>query len=134
MKYTKEQIETIASELRNMPPIKANHGYSKQEAIKMLAKEIASLQKRGYTLDQVAETLSGKGISIATPTLKNYLQRAKAKSLKGAYAKARRDGKDTHSEQALVSTQESTNAVVQNKTEFVQNKATFVPRPDSDDL
>ena len=43
----------------------------------MLSKEIAALQKRGYTLEQISETLRGEGLNIATPTLKSYLQRAK---------------------------------------------------------
>ena len=78
MKYTTEQLEAIASKLREMPPVeKKKQEHSKQEAVRVLSKEIAALQKRGYTLDQISETLRGEGLSIATPTLKSYLQRAK---------------------------------------------------------
>ena len=78
MKYTYEQLEAIAEKLRGMPKIeKKQREHSKQQAVKMLSREIVSLQKRGYTLDQISESLRGEGLSIATPTLKNYLQRAK---------------------------------------------------------
>ena len=78
MKHTTEQLEAIAAKLREMPPVeKKKQEHSKQEAVRVLSKEIAALQKRGYTLDQISETLRGEGLSIATPTLKSYLQRAK---------------------------------------------------------
>lgn len=86
MKYTTEQLEAIAAKLRDMPPVeKKKQEHSKQEAVRIISKEIASLQKRGYTLDQISETLRGEGLSIATPTLKSYLQRAKpVKKIPGA--------------------------------------------------
>ena len=57
MKYTTEQLEAIASKLREMPPVeKKKQEHSKQEAVRVLSKEIAALQKRGYTLDQISET------------------------------------------------------------------------------
>jgi hypothetical protein len=37
-----------------------------------------ALQQRGYTIEEVAESLRGHGFEITTPTLKNYLQRAKS--------------------------------------------------------
>jgi len=80
MGYTIEQIETIAAKLRELPPIeKKKREVNKQSAIVLLAKEITALQKRGYTLDQIAETLRGEGLEITTPILKNALQRAKPK-------------------------------------------------------
>lgn len=84
MKCTTEQLEAIAAKLREMPPVeKKKQEHSKQDAVRILSKEIALLQKRGYTLDQISETLRGEGLSIATPTLKSYLQRAKpAKKLR----------------------------------------------------
>lgn len=78
MKYTTEQLEAIAAKMRSMPPVeKKKQEHSKQEAVRVLSKEIADLQKRGYTLDQISEMLRGESMSIATPTLKSYLQRAK---------------------------------------------------------
>jgi hypothetical protein len=82
MKYTTEQIEAIAAKLHDMPLVdKKKQEHSKQATIKMLAKEIHLLKKRGYTLDQISETLRGEGLDIATPTLKSYLQRAQAKGV-----------------------------------------------------
>ena len=50
--------------------------------MKHLVAEIAALQQRGYTIEQVVESLQGVGLTITTPTLKSYLQRAKAKPVK----------------------------------------------------
>ncbi|SDC19682.1 hypothetical protein SAMN05216345_101886 [Cupriavidus sp. YR651] len=113
MKYTSEQIDTIASKLRQMPEVKnKRQDHSKQEAVKILLKEIAAMQKRGYSLDQISETLRNEGLNIATPTLKNYLQRAKAVSKKAATP-----GKQ---QRTTVAPRQMSN-----------QKATFAPRPDS---
>jgi predicted nucleic acid-binding Zn-ribbon protein len=79
MKYTVEDMELLAKKLRSMPKIeKKQKDITKQDAITALAKEISEMQKRGYTLEQIAETISGEGLAITTPTLKSYLQRSKA--------------------------------------------------------
>lgn len=78
MAYTIKQVETIAAKLRELPPIeKPKRQVSKQGAVKLLTKEIKSLQKRGYTLEQIADALRGEGLEITTMTLKNFLRRAK---------------------------------------------------------
>lgn len=113
MKYTTEQLEAIASKLREMPPVeKKKQEHSKQEAVRVLSKEIAALQKRGYTLDQISETLRGEGLSIATPTLKSYLQRAKP---------AKKAPVQAPPSPAI-------------KKPADTSKATFTPKPDSDDI
>lgn len=118
MKYTTEQLEAIAAKLREMPPVeKKKQEHSKQEAVRILSKEIASLQKRGYTLDQISETLRGEGLSIATPTLKSYLQRAKSTKKVPAQAPG-----DTPPRRPAVKKPADT------------SKATFTPKPDSDDI
>lgn len=83
----------------------------------MLSKEIADLQKRGYTLDQISETLRGEGLSIATPTLKSYLQRAKPTKKAPVHAPG-----DTPPPRPAVKNPADT------------SKATFTPKPDSDDI
>lgn len=119
MTYTTEQIEAIAVKLREMPPMeKKKQQRSKQEAINMLSKEITALKRRGYTLDPISETLCGKGLDIATPTPKSYLQRAKAKSVKKALAKAPADIPSTVTVNTLADT----------------SKASFTPLPDSDEI
>jgi predicted RNA binding protein with dsRBD fold (UPF0201 family) len=79
MKYTKEQVEKVKEKLKNLPPLEDTKDFSKQEAIKMLHKDILLLQKRGYSLEKIAEVLKQEGVEISTPTLKSYLQRGKAK-------------------------------------------------------
>lgn len=119
MKYTTEQLETIAAKLREMPLIeKKKQEYSKQEAVKLLSKEIAAMQKRGYTLDQISEALRGEGLAVATPTLKSYLQRAKPASKKPPV-------------QAQEDTPRPRPAI---KKPSNTSKATFTPKPDSSDI
>ncbi|MBD3816325.1 MAG: protein mobC [Halothiobacillus sp.] len=118
MKYTTEQLEAIAAKLREMPPVeKKKQAHSKQEAVRILSKEIMALQRRGYTLDQISETLRGEGLSIATPTLKSYLQRAKQAKKAPAQAPG-----DTPPPPAAV------------KKPADKSKAAFTPKPDSDDI
>ena len=122
MKYTTEQLEAIAAKLREMPPVeKKQQEHSKQEAVRVLSKEIAALQKRGYTLDQISETLRGEGLSIATPTLKSYLQRAKPVATKKAHAQAHGDTPPPPRPAGK-------------KPADAASKATFTPKPDSDDI
>lgn len=78
MPLTIEAIEKIATELKSLPPVEnKQREVSKQEAVRLLAKEIGALQQRGYTLEQVATLLQSKGLDVNTATLKNYLRRAK---------------------------------------------------------
>ena len=82
MKYAMEQIEALAVKLRDLPPVDKNEKeYSMQETIKILTQEIKLLQKRGYTLDQIVESLRGEGFTLTTPTLKTYLNQSKRKSV-----------------------------------------------------
>jgi hypothetical protein len=77
--YTLQQANEIASELRALPAIEdSRRGLNKQQVVRRLAAEIATVQARGYTIDQVAEHLVALGFEISAPTLKSYLQRAKA--------------------------------------------------------
>lgn len=77
MAYTIEQLDSIAAKLRALPPIDKQRQVSKQAAVKRLTKEITALQKRGYTLEQIADALRGEGLEISTRLLSTYLQRAK---------------------------------------------------------
>ena len=127
MGYTNEKLEAIAAKLKTMPVIeKKKQEHSKQDAIKLLSKEIAALQKRGYTLDQIAETLRGEGLEITTPTLKSYLQRIKA-------------GKNKDSKSEQKTELQNTVTQVSKKAEETgqqskESKASFTPKPDSDDI
>jgi len=92
MPITLEQIEKISAEFKELPPIEnRQRQVSKQEAVKRLVKDIDELQKRGYTLEQIADLLKSKGLDIGTKTLKSYLQRARpVKKADGAATRRRR--------------------------------------------
>ncbi len=121
MKYTIEQIEAIALKLRQMPPAeKKKRDFSRQEVVKALAKEITGLQRRGYSLEQISESLRGEGLDILTPTLKNYLQRSKTTKKSSL--------KNPPNAAAGATAQAST------KKSPSPSKAAFTPKPDSAEI
>ena len=85
IEYTVESANWLIAELRAIPPKDpAKRKLDKQRMVSLLAAELIALQQRGYTIEEVAESLRGRGLAITTPTLKNYLQRAKSKTEKRA--------------------------------------------------
>ena len=83
MTITRLRAEGLLQELKAMPAMNNDdQQLSKQEAIKILAPEIRSMIKRGYTNEQVATTLTRLGLSITTATLKNYLLKSRATTKK----------------------------------------------------
>ncbi len=87
MAYTLEQTEVMANALRALPPIDTSkRKLSKQAVVRRLTREIAALQARGYTIEEIVERLHGVGFDITAPTLKSYLQRAKRRPGKDAVA------------------------------------------------
>lgn len=80
MTYTREKTEDLIRVLRALPALEASkQKLTKQAVVKHLAAEIAALQQRGYTLEQIVESLRGEAFEISTATLKSYLQRTKRK-------------------------------------------------------
>src|ERR1017187_537970 len=78
MGLSRDQVEQLRSTLRAVPKAPAaGVDTTKQEAVKLLAREIEGLQRRGYSLEQIAEMLKSGGLVVSTPTLKSYLSRAK---------------------------------------------------------
>ena len=68
--YTVEGANRLAEELRAIPPKDpAKRKLDKQGMVSLLASELVALQQRGYTLEEVAEGLRGRGLAITTPTL-----------------------------------------------------------------
>jgi hypothetical protein len=87
MEFTLESTTRLAEELRGIPPKDpAKRRLDKQAVVNAIKQEIVALQKRGYTIEEVAEMVRGRGFEITTPTLKNYLQRAKSLDGKGRKA------------------------------------------------
>lgn len=84
MAYPLAQIEALKAQLKELPePDVGNRSVSKQQAIRMLARDIAGLQRKGYTLEQVATLLSERGVEINAATLKSYIRRTKRKRPRG---------------------------------------------------
>ena len=74
---TVEQVEQISAKMKELPAVEnKKRPVSKQEAIKLLARDIKAMQARGYTLEQVSELLKQLGVSLTTPTLRSYLKRS----------------------------------------------------------
>jgi hypothetical protein len=91
MTYTLEQTEEMVSALRALPAMDSSkRRLNKQAVVKHMARELAALQARGYTIEQVVESLHGVGFQISTPTLKSYLQRVKKRNGKDAPKRQRR--------------------------------------------
>ena len=134
MGYSNEKLVAISAKLKTMPAIeKKKQEHSKQDAVKVLAKEITALQKRGYTLDQIAETLRGEGLDITTPTIKSYLQRIKAGKNKGQKEPNNEHKKEIQKEQQNRITPENKKTAGTDKSEQ-SAKVSLIPKPDSDDI
>jgi len=86
-----ELIEELRTALRTAPELPPRPiNTTKQEIVRQLVGEIRAIQRRGYALEQVADMFRDNGFELTTPTLKNYLARAKAprKGRAGKRAKA----------------------------------------------
>lgn len=126
-KYSGELLESIAADLRKLPPIdKKKQEHSKQESVRILSKEIFALQKRGYSLEQIAAILCEKGIQITTATLKSCLQRLKSdkKTDKGA---------DTSTSKKAAKASDAPTSKKAETAEF-NTKTAFKPRPDTEEI
>jgi hypothetical protein len=85
MEFTVDEVDKFGDALLALPAIDpARRKLDKQAAIRRIKDKIATAQQRGYTLEQIAESLTGVGLAITTPTLKSYLQRAKKPGGRGA--------------------------------------------------
>jgi hypothetical protein len=79
MAVTLADIDTIREKMQGAPDIeKSRRRITKQEAIRALYPEIEAMQRKGYTLEQIAEFVTSSGLAITVATLKSYLQRIKS--------------------------------------------------------
>jgi len=121
--YTLEQIERIAEKLDRLPKVeKAQFG--QRDAIERLSKSILNVLKRGYSMDDVAHHLREEGLDLTASTLKTYLYRRTAKSVK-----AKNDPTPTSSSEPKVHEPPSSM-----KTVLPVSRGTFIPREDSDEI
>jgi hypothetical protein len=129
--WTIKDAKRLQEKLRALPAVEKNEDtkLSKQETVKMISKEIADLQKRGYTIEQIISSFKGEGFDISTPTLRNYLYRKRAsKKNEAAVAKTTKN-KDTPPRATVASTPNSSL-----KKSVDPAKAHFSVRPDTKDI
>jgi hypothetical protein len=101
MEYTVEEVDRVAAALLALPAMEpSKRKLDKQGAVTRLKEQIAALQQRGYTLEQIAESMTTLGLEITTPTLKSYLQRSKKAGKRGANKASRRPASPTVRTQA----------------------------------
>lgn len=95
MTITMKTVDSLRRKLDELPP-QANEkqAMTKQEAVALLADEVAKLQARGYAVDEIATILTTNGLPLSPATLKSYLSRARSSSTKrGAKPRKRSGGK-----------------------------------------
>lgn len=131
-----DKIEALRAKMKDAPEVaKEKRNVSKQEAIRELKRDIESMQKRGYTLDDIAKFLTEGGLQITTPTLKSYLQRTKSEKAKAPKPEPQKaqnfaDAKKTPAQSAAAS--DKAKQVVESKASQQENKGGFAVRPDSE--
>ncbi len=67
-----DKLAPIAEELTNMPP-SISPQLTKPQAVKVLLPAIKILQRRGYSIGEIATVLSSKGIPLTGERLRTYL-------------------------------------------------------------
>jgi hypothetical protein len=76
--YTPEMLNAVATALRHLPPLHpSQRRLDRRGVVSRLRQTILTVQRRGYTLDQIAEALTASGFAIKGSTLKVYLGRSK---------------------------------------------------------
>lgn len=78
MKYSVSQVMKAKETLAALPQItiESKEQVTSLEAITLLADELASLQKKGYSIELLVKALSDQGIDVSLSTLRRYLRRA----------------------------------------------------------
>lgn len=80
-------LATLGDQLRSMPRIeKQAQEKSRIESIRDLAADIRAAQRNGYSLAQIADSLTSGGLAISEATLKNYLGKVRPTTRKKAAA------------------------------------------------
>lgn len=91
MAYTLDDANRIREQMRAAPEKAPNQRrMDKQAIVADVIDDIEGMQKRGYTLEEVAELWAKGGIGMTLPTLKSYMQRARKTRAKGAGKALRR--------------------------------------------
>jgi hypothetical protein len=78
MAFSTDDLEALRRDLAQLPPNRPKN-VSNRDAVAALTSEIAAAQRLGYSVDELAQLLSGKGLRMTAGTLKGYLQQARKK-------------------------------------------------------
>lgn len=85
MAYTLDDANRVRELMRSAPEKAPNQRrMDKQAIVAEVIDDIEAMQKRGYTLEEVAELWATGGVELTLPTLKSYMQRARKTRAKGA--------------------------------------------------
>ncbi|MBU9439568.1 protein mobC [Burkholderia multivorans] len=127
MGKTVEDIEAIGAYLDSLPPkeTKKRMVENKSEAVALLQKNIEAMRQRGYSLEDIATILAERGVEIASPTLKSYLQRAK-----GAKKKPTKSTTKPAAVQERGSVAAKAAASLGSSVDASPTSGTMTPRPD----
>ncbi|WP_156902035.1 hypothetical protein [Azohydromonas australica] len=78
MEITVAQVDDLRLKLREMPAQEeTKQKLTLQQAIARMADELTELQRRGYSMDDIANILRGTGLEISPQSLKSYLSRSR---------------------------------------------------------
>jgi len=116
MLFTTDELEVLRRELSELPATRPRI-VSKQKAIAELTAELGAAQRRGYTIEDLAQLLADRGLAMTPGTLRGYLRRNRKK---------RRPGKNE-----AAATRETTPDAGANKDEDTAAKKIPVARPPS---
>lgn len=129
-----DKIEALKAKMKEAPEVvKEKRNLSKQEAVKELKREIEGMQKKGYTLEDIAKFLTEGGLQITTPTLKSYMQRTKAENPKPKKQEAKKEDEKKAEVFAPAKKQDAPAAAPQNATK-PETKGNFTVGTDSGKL
>jgi len=91
MAHTLEDANRLRELMQAAPEKDPNQRrMDKQAIVAEVLDGIEAMQKRGYTLEEIAELWATGGFELTLPTLKSYLQRARKTRAKGAAKAPRR--------------------------------------------
>jgi hypothetical protein len=68
-KYRPEIIELIRKKLASLPEVTPRE-LTRRQVVRGLSKQIVALRKRGYSMNAIAEVISGEGVAVTGATLR----------------------------------------------------------------
>ena len=111
MAHTAEDANRVRELMRAAPDKAPNQRrMDKQAIVADVIDDIEAIQKRGYTLEEIAELWATGGVELTVPTLKSYIQRARKTRAKGAVKAPRRSSVPTAKEPARAEKPNATKA------------------------